>query len=134
MAQAYRCVQGALGECLEQSRQLTGKLYEQPLLTKHSYLHFYRRCGARLSKMQLSALSALYAWRDRTARALDDSTGRVIPNRMLVKLSQRMPQTSAEVLRTVGRHKMLTRYASEVRPAAFLLLLTAAMLTARAAA
>eukprot|EP00892_Ulva_mutabilis_P001711 jgi/Ulvmu1/11540/UM078_0030.1 len=108
---------GALGECLERSRQLTLKLYDRPLLTPDSFRLFYRRYGTRLNQMQLSALSALFAWRDRTARALDESPGRLMPNRMLVTLSQRVPQTPAEVLRAVGRHKMLIQYSHEVAEA-----------------
>lgn len=109
-------VQGLLGQCLEQSRQMTLKLYEKPLLTPHSYIKFYQSCNTRLTQEQLSALASLFSWRDRKCRAVDDSTGRVLPKRLLLTLSQQMPVDAQGVLRIAGRHKMLIQYADEVRP------------------
>lgn len=109
-------VQGLLGQCLEMSRQITLKLYEKPLMTPHSYIKFYQSCNTRLNQEQLSALAALFSWRDRKCRTLDDSPGRLLPKRLLLTLSQQMPVDVPGVLRIAGRHKLLIQHANEVRP------------------
>lgn len=112
--QCCMLVQGLLGQCLEGSRLMTLKLYQRPLLTPQSYISFYKRCNTRLNREQLSALAALYSWRDRMCRSLDESPGRFLPKRLLLILSSQMPEHTSGVMRIAGRHKTLLRYAKEV--------------------
>ncbi|CAL8468190.1 g7729 [Coccomyxa elongata] len=89
-----------LGVVLERSRLLCLQRYEKELFSESAYLDYYRRCHERLTREQLAVFAGLYAWRDRTARQRDESTGFVLPKSLLLKLAKRAP-CSAHDLRAV---------------------------------
>jgi exosome complex exonuclease RRP6 len=96
------CMQGALGTCLERSRQICLKRYEKPLFHDADYLSMYRKLGTRLTPQQLAVFAALYAWRDSVARSLDQAPHEVVTKRRMLSLAQAMPDTVAAVKRVVG--------------------------------
>lgn len=49
--------------------------YIKPLFSDESYLELYRRQKKHLNTQQLAAFRLLFAWRDKTARQEDESTG-----------------------------------------------------------
>lgn len=49
-----------------------------------------------------SLCAALYEWRDRVSRELDESTGYVLPRAQLLKLAQALPKTVAGVQGRTG--------------------------------
>lgn len=49
--------QGALGTCLERSRQLCLSLYEKELFTETSYLDLYQRLATPLPPQQLAVFA-----------------------------------------------------------------------------
>ncbi|KAK9816813.1 hypothetical protein WJX72_005334 [[Myrmecia] bisecta] len=96
---------GALGTVLERSRRLCLQLYEKELFTETSYLDLYNRCRETnpLDAEQLAVFAGLFAWRDRIARELDESTGYVMSRNTLLKLATRMPSSPKELQAVVGR-------------------------------
>jgi exosome complex exonuclease RRP6 len=94
-----------LATVLERSRLICAKTYEKEPLTPASAadaLERWRVYG--LSPVQTAVFSALYAWRDAAARALDESTGYVLPRGQLCDLARAMPRTAVEARRALGPH------------------------------
>ncbi|KAL2503188.1 Polynucleotidyl transferase [Forsythia ovata] len=84
-------------EVYKRSYDICIQLYEKELLTDSSYLHIYGLQGAGLNAQQLAVVSGLYEWRDGVARADDESTGYVLPNRTLIEIAKQMPLTSSKL-------------------------------------
>jgi exosome complex exonuclease RRP6 len=90
---------------LERSRQICLKTYEKELLTPGSAAEAAARWGlSGLSAAQSAAFAGLYAWRDALARALDESTGYVLPRAQLSELALRLPGGAEAVRRLLGAH------------------------------
>ncbi|RYQ86461.1 hypothetical protein HN873_072721 [Arachis hypogaea] len=77
------------------------QLYEKELLTENSYLHIYGLQGADFNAQQLAIVSGLCEWRDLVARAEDESTGYVLPNKSLLEIAKQMPLTTSKLRRLV---------------------------------
>ncbi|CAD7701296.1 unnamed protein product [Ostreobium quekettii] len=88
---------GALGTVLERSRILCLQRYEKPLLNEFSYLSILKREAEGLNEVQEMVAAALYAWRDATARDLDESAGFVLSKKVLVKLAVALPDNVKQV-------------------------------------
>ncbi|MBN3326175.1 EXOSX protein, partial [Atractosteus spatula] len=76
----------------QKSRDVALKKYTKPIFTEESYLELYRKQKRMFNAQQLAALRLLYAWRDKLARHEDESTGYVLPNHMLIKISEELPR------------------------------------------
>ncbi|NXR10673.1 EXOSX protein, partial [Semnornis frantzii] len=76
----------------QRSRDICLKKYIKPLFSDESYLELYRRQKKHLNTQQLAAFRLLFAWRDKTARQEDESTGYVLPNHMLQKIAEELPK------------------------------------------
>ncbi|CAN6477589.1 unnamed protein product [Victoria cruziana] len=95
-------------EVYERSFDICMQLYERELLTDTSYLHIYGVQGANLDAKQLSVVSGLYGWRDKVARAEDESTGYVLPNKVLLEIARQMPVTSSSLRRIIkSKHTLV---------------------------
>ncbi|KAL0342142.1 UNVERIFIED_CONTAM: protein RRP6-like 2, partial [Sesamum calycinum] len=77
----------------KRSYDICTQLYEKELLTDTSYLYIYGLKCAELNAQQLAVVSQLInglyglcEWRDAVARAEDESTGYVLPNRTLIEI------------------------------------------------
>ncbi|KAH9618573.1 hypothetical protein KSS87_003885 [Heliosperma pusillum] len=73
-------------EVYKRSYDLCMQLYEKELLTDTSYLHIYGVQGANLDAKQLSVVAGLFEWRDGVARQEDESTGYILPNKLLLEI------------------------------------------------
>ncbi len=107
---------GSLGTALQRSRQLCYMLYEPPTWQGAAgFMPTYKRAKGSLNPRELTAYAALYRWRFEKARALDESTGHVMPNALLLKVARRQPQDTAEARRLCGPSSLSGRlYAAEV--------------------
>ncbi|KAH7441963.1 hypothetical protein KP509_03G064000 [Ceratopteris richardii] len=107
--------QELLVEVLRRSRDICLRLYEKEITTETSFLQVYGLDDRKFNTQQLSVLSALYSWRDQTARVEDESTGYVLPNHLLLKLAEEMPD-DVKALRTIlnGRHKVVARNSATI--------------------
>ncbi|MCO5577591.1 hypothetical protein L7F22_031422 [Adiantum nelumboides] len=102
--------QEPLLEVYKRSRDVCLRLYEKEITTDTSYLQVYGLEERNFSRQQLAVLSGLHSWRDQLARAEDESTGYVLPNHLLLKLAEEMPE-DVNQLRTLlnGRHTIVAR-------------------------
>ncbi|XP_004705491.1 exosome component 10 [Echinops telfairi] len=76
----------------QRSRDICLKRFTKPIYTDESYLDLYRKQKKHLNTQQLTAFQLLFAWRDRTARREDESYGYVLPNHMMLKISEELPK------------------------------------------
>lgn len=72
--------------------------YEVNILHDDSHLSMYKRSKKMFDVQQMYALKHLYAWRDKLARELDESSGYILPNHMLLKISELLPKESSGIL------------------------------------
>lgn len=49
--------------------------YMKPIFTEESYMELYKKQKKSFNSQQLTAFRLMYAWRDKLARAEDESTG-----------------------------------------------------------
>ncbi|XP_019458438.1 PREDICTED: protein RRP6-like 2 isoform X2 [Lupinus angustifolius] len=91
-----------LVEVYKRSYDVCMKLYEKELLTEDSYLHIYGLQGASFNGQQLAIVSGLYEWRDIVARAEDEGTGYVLPNKTILEIAKQMPVTTSHLRRLVN--------------------------------
>ncbi|KAH8040022.1 hypothetical protein HPB51_009278 [Rhipicephalus microplus] len=66
--------------------------YEKPSCHEQSYMELYRKSRKTFNSRQLHALRHLYSWRDKVARVEDESTGYVLPNHMILEISEILPR------------------------------------------
>ncbi|KAM9299261.1 LOW QUALITY PROTEIN: exosome complex component 10 [Gastrophryne carolinensis] len=76
----------------QRSKDLCLKKFVKPIFTEDSYKDLYQKQKKHLNTQQLAAFRFLYAWRDKMARQEDESTGYVLPNHMLLKISEELPK------------------------------------------
>ncbi|XP_068308573.1 protein RRP6-like 2 [Pyrus communis] len=99
-----------LVEVYKRSYDLCMHLYEKELLTENSYLHIYGLQGAGFNSQQLAIVSGLCEWRDVVARAEDESTGYILPNKTLLEIAKQMPVTTSKLKRLVkSKHPYMER-------------------------
>jgi len=73
-----------------------------------------RRVG-ELSPPEKRIFAALYDWRDKIARLEDESTGYVLPNKMLLSLSRAMPQSINDMSSCIHPiPEIVRKYATDV--------------------
>lgn len=88
-------------EVYKRSYDLCMQLYEKELLTDTSYLYIYGVQAANLNAQQLSIAAGLCEWRDMVARSEDESTGYILPNKVLLEIAKQMPLTTSKLRRLV---------------------------------
>ncbi|XP_066546563.1 exosome complex component 10 [Amia ocellicauda] len=76
----------------QKSKDVALKKYAKPIFTEDSYMELYKKQKRMLNTQQLAALRLLYGWRDKLARQEDESTGYILPNHMLIKISEELPR------------------------------------------
>merc|ERR1711907_596016 len=82
----------------ERSEQLCLKQYQKPVIGPTSHLDLLQRHSYRFKPLQMRVFAALFGWRDKVARQLDESTHYVLPNHALFSVSETMPQTVVELV------------------------------------
>ncbi|ONH94321.1 hypothetical protein PRUPE_7G010800 [Prunus persica] len=104
-----------LVEVYKRSYDICMHLYEKELLTENSYLHIYGLQGAGFNAQQLAIVSGLCEWRDVVARAEDESTGYILPNKTLLEIAKQMPSTTSKLKRLVkSKHPYVERNLASV--------------------
>ncbi|KAL4326292.1 hypothetical protein GQ457_11G006270 [Hibiscus cannabinus] len=94
----------------KRSSDVCMQLYEKELLTENSYLHIYGLQAAGFNAEQLAIVSGLYEWRDRIARSEDESTGYILPNKILIEIAKQMPATAGKLRRLLkSKHPYVER-------------------------
>ncbi|KAM3362823.1 protein RRP6-like 2 [Capsicum galapagoense] len=99
-----------LVEVYKRSYDICMQLYEKELLTDTSYQHIYGLQGAGFNAQQLAVVAGLHGWRDVIARAEDESTGYVLPNKPLLEIAKQMPLTPSKLkLSMKSKHPYVER-------------------------
>ncbi|KAK6942465.1 Exosome-associated factor Rrp6, N-terminal [Dillenia turbinata] len=102
-------------EAYKRSYDVCIQLYEKELLTESSYLHIYGLQGAEFNAEQLAIVAGLCEWRDAIARAEDESTGYILPNRSLLEIAKQMPVTTSMLRRLLKtKHPYVERNLGQV--------------------
>ncbi|PNY05358.1 exosome component 10-like protein [Trifolium pratense] len=83
------------------------QLYEKELLTENSYLNLKGLRRAGFNGQQLAVVSGLYEWRDVLARAEDESTGYILPNKVILEIAKHMPVTASNLRRLIAERSRL---------------------------
>ncbi|KAL1821165.1 hypothetical protein ACET3Z_016034 [Daucus carota] len=101
---------GSLVEVYQRSYDICMQLYEKDVLTDSTLLHIYGIQSADLNAQQLAVAAGLSEWRDVVARAEDESTGFILPNKTLLEIAKQMPTTTSMLRRAVkSRHHYIDR-------------------------
>ncbi|KAH8491359.1 hypothetical protein H0E87_023489 [Populus deltoides] len=91
------------------------ELYEKELFTENSYLNMYGLPSAGFNAQQLAIVAGLYEWRDAIARAEDESTGYILPNKTLLEIAKEMPVTISKLRQLLkSKHSYIERHLSSV--------------------
>lgn len=97
-------------EVYKRSYDICLPLYEKEILTDSSYLYIYGLQGAGFNAQQLAIVAGLCEWRDVVARAEDESTGYILPNKILLEIAKQMPVTGSKLRRLVmSKHPYIER-------------------------
>lgn len=99
-----------LVEVYKRSYDICMHLYEKELLTESSYLYVYGLQGSGFNAQQLAVAAGLFEWRDVVARAEDESTGYILPNKTLLEIAKQMPVTVNKLRRLLkAKHPYIER-------------------------
>ncbi|XP_010467497.1 PREDICTED: protein RRP6-like 1 isoform X4 [Camelina sativa] len=97
-------------EVYKRSYDVCMQLYEKELLTGDSYLHVHGVQTGNLNAVQLAIIAGLCEWRDQIARADDESTGYVLPNKTLIDIAKDMPINVGQLRRLLkSKHPYIER-------------------------
>ncbi|XP_023544636.1 protein RRP6-like 2 [Cucurbita pepo subsp. pepo] len=99
-----------LVEVYKRSYDVCLHLYEKELLTESSYFYVYGLQGSGFNAQQLAVAASLFEWRDIVARAEDESTGYILPNKTLLEIAKQMPVTINKLRRLLkSKHSFIER-------------------------
>ena len=87
-----------LAETLRRSKEITLKRYEIPTFDSNAYSKVMLRTCSRLAPDAERVFAALFEWRDRVARELDESTGYVLSSAAMAQLAEHMPVNVGDVV------------------------------------
>ncbi|CAA7016043.1 unnamed protein product [Microthlaspi erraticum] len=115
MAKDNENTDSPLLEVYKRSYEVCTQLYEKELLTENSYLHVYGLQAAGFKAAQLAIVAGLCEWRDYIARAEDESTGYVLPNKVLLEIAKEMPVSVNKLRRMLkSKHPYIERNVDSV--------------------
>lgn len=80
------------------STEICKKRYAKPYITSFSHMDVYRKSKKVFDNRQLYALQHLFIWRDKVAREEDESYGFVLPNHMILQISELLPREMQGIL------------------------------------
>lgn len=82
----------------QSSTEICKKRYAKPFITSVSHMDVYRKSKKVFDNRQLYALQHLFIWRDKIAREEDESYGYVLPNHMMLQISELLPREMQGIL------------------------------------
>uniref|UniRef100_A0A0K8US75 Exosome complex component 10 homolog n=1 Tax=Bactrocera latifrons TaxID=174628 RepID=A0A0K8US75_BACLA len=82
----------------QRSTEICKKRYVKPHVTADSHMDLYRKSKRVFDNRQLYALREVFQWRDNVARQEDESYGYVLPNHMLLQISESLPREMQGIL------------------------------------
>ncbi|KAL8210420.1 hypothetical protein R6Q57_004857 [Mikania cordata] len=104
------CPEAPLVEVYQRSYDICMQLYQKEILTENSYLSLYGLHAADLNGQQLAIVAGLCEWRDVIARSEDESTGYILPNKVLIEIAKQTPVTTGKLRHLLkSRHSYIER-------------------------
>ncbi|XP_017481740.1 PREDICTED: exosome component 10 [Rhagoletis zephyria] len=82
----------------QRSTEICKKRYVKPHVTADSHMDIYRKSKRIFDNRQLYALREVFQWRDSVARQEDESYGYVLPNHMILQISESLPREMQGIL------------------------------------
>ncbi|XP_067623161.1 exosome complex component 10 homolog [Eurosta solidaginis] len=82
----------------QRSTEICKKRYVKPSVSADSHMDLYRTSKRVFDNRQLFALREIFQWRDSVARQEDESYGYVLPNHMLLQISESLPREMQGIL------------------------------------
>ncbi|XP_021738807.1 protein RRP6-like 1 [Chenopodium quinoa] len=91
--------QDSLAKVCKLSHEVSSRLYEKEGFDKDvSYLYLYGLMEANLDGKQLAVVCALVEGRDDVAREEDESTGYVLPNKVILEIAKKLPKNKEDLM------------------------------------
>lgn len=81
-----------------QSTEICRTLYREPVFQHDSHLNCYRKTKGKLNVQQMECFRLLYEWRHNISKEQDESPGYTLPNKMMLKIAQELPQEPTHVV------------------------------------
>ncbi|XP_011189712.2 exosome component 10 [Zeugodacus cucurbitae] len=82
----------------QRSTEICKKRYVKPHVTAESHMDLFRKSKRVFDNRQLYAMREVFHWRDTIARQEDESYGYVLPNHMLLQISESLPREMQGIL------------------------------------
>lgn len=82
----------------QRSNEICKKRYTKPIITADSHMDLYRKSKRIFDNRQLFAFGEIFKWRDSIARIEDESYGYVLPNHMMLQISESLPREMQGIL------------------------------------
>ena len=104
-------------ETLDRSRDVCRKLYAPNTTTPTSYREDYDKNAPEaktLTTTQLAAYAAVFAWRDKKARELDESLGHVAPRALVLEIARVSRDDARAARRARGNAPLVAKHAVEI--------------------
>ncbi|KAH1084051.1 hypothetical protein J1N35_023812 [Gossypium stocksii] len=99
----------------KRSSDVYTQLYEKELLIENSYLHIHGLQVAGFNAEQLAFVAGLCEWRDIIARAEDEGTGYILPNKTLLEITKQMSVAAYKLSQLLkSRYPYVERYLGAV--------------------
>ena len=87
-----------LKQAFEESRKVSLVRFEAPVICENSYLALIMRNRVKFNNRQRQAFKEIYSWRDYLARLEDECTNYILPNHMMLKIAEVLPQEQQGIL------------------------------------
>ena len=87
-----------LKQAFEHSRKICLGRFEVPVIYENSYMGLIMKNRVNFNNRQGQALKDIYLWRDNLARTEDECTHYVMPNHMMLKIAEVLPQEQQGIL------------------------------------
>ncbi|XP_055903687.1 exosome component 10 [Eupeodes corollae] len=82
----------------QRSTELCKKRYKKPKISDDSHMEIFQKSKRVFDNRQLFALKEIFRWRDAIARQEDESYGYVLPNHMMMQISESLPREMQGIL------------------------------------
>lgn len=82
----------------QRSAEICKKRYSKPIVGSETHLDLFRKSKRVFDNRQLFALREIFKWRDIVARQEDESNGYVLPNHMMLQISESLPREMQGIL------------------------------------
>ncbi|KAK9699068.1 hypothetical protein RND81_08G150800 [Saponaria officinalis] len=92
-------------EVYSRSHKICTVIYEKEVFNDESYKNIFGLDEVGLNPTQMNVVAKMYKWRDELGRQKDESTGYVMPNKLLLEICEKMPKSKSELMSICDAHQ-----------------------------